>query len=578
MAIDFNFTSGYKPPGVYTQSVPGPQLGVRSSVPTAVAIFGLSVGYLKYRESLRINPDALDAEGDLVPVNNAPLGIDANGLPNRLGIRVITGSPVIFATSNIDISAPGSPIEGLLPDGVTSDEVSPDVNDLVYLTAQTKGTENGLYKFLGAAVPLQRAVDTFTVTNPESGYVYVNGLDYAVVLLDADADNDDAEASAAVKARNNVYTIKRVNRGANAGIQEGDIVSVSYYYTAPDYFDVYALYDYDDVRDRYGEPFDANGNIQSELTLAAKFAFLNGASSVLTCAVDPVNPASPTIGDYENALKKFRDEEQIAIIVPATGDPQIQALVSSHVNQQSEKKYERRAIVGIDGSKVLVGTNVRIDQAQALSDQRVALISPSRFLYFSPELNRQIKLGGQYMAAAVAGKSVSQIAAMPLTRKTISGFLGPATEDTLREGGKNLESQNGLMVIEKTRRNQIQVRHGVTTNSTDLLTREWSIIGQQDVMVYRIRDFLDADGLIGMPIYDTTLIQVKASAESALVSLVRDEIIVDYKNLKVRQLAVTPDVIEVRYEWQPAYPLNYIIVRYSVAVMSGDITITEASL
>ena len=67
------------------------------------------------------------------------------------------------------------------------------------------------------------------------------------------------------------------------------------------------------------------------------------------------------------------------------------------------------------------------------------------------------------------------------------------------------------MVVERTRRQLIQVRHGVTTNPTDLLTREWSIIGQQDVMVYRIRDYLDADGLIGQPIYDTTLIQVKAS-------------------------------------------------------------------
>lgn len=75
-----------------------------------------------------------------------------------------------------------------------------------------------------------------------------------------------------------------------------------------------------------------------------------------------------------------------------------------------------------------------------------------------------------------------------------------------------------------------------------------------------------------MPIYDTTLIQVKASAEAALVSLERDQIIVGHRNLKVRQLATHPDVVEVRYEWQPAYPLNYILVRYSVEVMTGDVT------
>ena len=130
------------------------------------------------------------------------------------------------------------------------------------------------------------------------------------------------------------------------------------------------------------------------------------------------------------------------------------------------------------------------------------------------------------------------------------------------------------MVVEKNRHNQVQIRHGLTTNSSDLLNREWSIIRQQDVMVYRIRDYLDADGLVGMPIYDTTLIQVKASAESALVSLVRDEVIAGYQNLKVRQISTQPDVIEVRYEWKPAYPLNYIVVKYSVAVMTGDVTIS----
>lgn len=562
MAIDFG--TYYHPPGVYTESTGGPQLSVRSSVPTAVAIFGLAVGYLSYREALTIKPDALDSEGDLVPVNNEPL--------SRTGIKVITTGPVVFADSNVNVDSPGATIEGLLPDS-TLDEVTLSSGDLVYLTAQTKPTQNGLYTFtvVGSATKLTRAVDTFKVVNPTSGYTYINGLDYSIELVDADADNDNVDNSTAVRARNDVYTIKRKNRGAEVGILEGDTLSISYRYTDPNYFDVFALYDYDDVRDRYGEPFDATGNIQSEVTLAAKFAFLNGASQVLTCAVDPADPDNPVIGDYDEALAKFRDEEQIAVIVSGTGDPEIQPLIANHVGEQSSKKYERRAVIGVDGSSIIVPTGTRIEYAEALSNERVAMVSPSRFTYFAPELNKSITLGGQYMAAAVAGRSVSLAPAMPLTRKIITGFSGPA--ETLREGEKNLESQNGLMVIEKTRRNQVQVRHGVTTNSIELLTREWSIIGQQDVMVYRIRDYLDGDGLIGMPIYDTTLIQVKASAEAALVSLVRDAVIVGYQNLKVRQIATQPDVVEVRYEWKPAYPLNYILVRYSVAVMSGDVTI-----
>ena len=60
-----------------------------------------------------------------------------------------------------------------------------------------------------------------------------------------------------------------------------------------------------------------------------------------------------------------------------------------------------------------------------LTEQRIALVSPSTFNYYAPELNKPIVLGGQYMAAALAGLTISMIAAMPLTRKTVRGFMGP---------------------------------------------------------------------------------------------------------------------------------------------------------
>jgi hypothetical protein len=570
MAIDF---TTYNPPGIYTESVGGPQLAVRSTVPTAVAIFGTSVGYKTYREAVKINSDAANTPGgDVVPQNSKEL--------TKAGIKVLTDedglipSPVVIvvAGTTVDLTAPGSSLTGVKPDG-TSGAVTLTAGDLIYLNNQTPSTQNGLYTWNRAAddeedgAALTVVVDTFKLLNPDTGKAYIRGLDYLIVKTDSGAGNLNT-------TRDDKYAIRRIDRGATAGIQEGKYVQAFYRYTSKDYHAVHALYDYDDVRELYGEPFDSNGNILSEITLAAKFAFINGASTVLTCAIDRETYPSEARA-YEEALKLFRDEDQIAIIVPGTGDSYIYELVKEHVNKQSENKYERRALLGIDGSVNSVETSIRQGYAETLSSSRIGLITPSRFEYYAPELSDKVILGGQYMAAAVAGKSVSQIASMPLTRKVIDGFVGPAESPMQREGEKDLETQAGLMVIEKTRRNQVQVRHGVTTDFSELLTREWSIIGQQDVMVYRVRDFLDADGLIGMPIYDTTLIQVKASAEAALQTLIRDGIIVGYQNLKVRQIATLPDVIEVRYEWKPAYPLNYIVVRYSVAVMTGDVTITN---
>lgn len=574
MAIDF---TRYQPPGIYTESLGGPQLGVRSSVPTAVAIFGQALGYRTFRESLKINPDT----GDTITVQD----IGITGSPTGGNFTLTLSGQT---TANIAYNAPPNAVESAL-------KALSNVNDAtgVAVTGSPGGPWHAV--FTGATAPLtynaagltpsggitvnseqfgvaalnrtlaQKGIKTATikVVNPNSGEPYVVGTDFVVTRLSAGEDTTPA-------TRDDLYTIQRVIDGGH--IHAGDTVQLSYQFTDPNYFEVYTLYDYDDIRDLYGDPFDSAGNIVSELTLAAYFATINGATTILACAVDPEDPNTVTIGDYSDALDKFRDEEQIAIIVPATGAQAIQALVQQHVTQQSNNKYERRAICGLDGSTVPIASSQRIIDAQELTEQRMALISPSGFLYYAPELNREITIGGQFMAAAVAGKSVSAIAAMPLTRKNILGFRGPA--EFQREGEKNLESSEGLMVIEKTRRNLIQVRHGVTTNPTDLHTREWSIIGQQDVMVYRVRDYLDADGLIGMPIYDTTIVQVKASAEAALTSLVRDQIIRGYRNLKARQIDTMPDVIEVRYEWRPAYPLNYIVVRYSIAAETGDITTT----
>lgn len=578
MATEFSRIN-YQPPGIYTQSVGGPQLAVNSTVPTAVAIFGQAVGYQTYRESVAV-PDDITVSGALVPAATASL--------THTGVQIVEQTIVARSGTNItDLKSPGSTFGG----------TTPTANDYIQLYGQTNTSQNGIYKWVGAALPLEPVFNPFVVVNPITGFVYAEGIDYTIFRVTA-AGTTDVNA---VAKRDDEYAIKRVKGTASGAaraslINERDVVQVAYRYTNPEYFDVHALYDYDDVRERYGEPFSASGSIQSELTLAAKFAFINGATTVLTCAVDTqgVYPTgSVTDGgssnagqakslalNYQDALDKFADESQVAIVVCASGNGDYHGMVKTHVTAQSERKYERRAIVGLDGSGgTVIGKAQRIAAASGLRERRMALISPSVFKHYAVEVGDYIKLGSQFVAAAVAGKSVSQIAAMPLTRKTINGIESPiyTVNDPGREAQKTEESKNGLLVVEKTRTNQNQIRHGVSTDPTDLISAEWSITGQEDVMVYRVRDYLEADGLIGMPIYDTTLLQVKASAEAALVSLQRDAIIVGFQNLKIRQIATMPDVVEVRYEWKPAYPLNYISVKYSIEVMTGDVVPSDGT-
>lgn len=570
--------SRYKPPGVYTEAIPGPQIGINSTMPTAVALFGTARGYKTFVESLTINPDDDGVVTTmLVTLTGSPTGTfklifgtePTVGISVTASIGVVQSALVALTGIGVnDVSVTGSPGAWLVTfTGALAGESQP------IFTKDVTGLSGGDISIVKTDLGIpavnrtlsQKGIKTASieVRNPISGQVYVLGTDYTVYRIAAGPD-------ATVNTRDDLYTIQRVIDGGHIDVTE--VVQLTYEYTDPSYFDPQLFYDYDDVRDMYGEPFDTAGNIVSELTLGAKFAFLNGAYQIVTVAVDPANPSAPVIGDYNNALQKLNDNPYVAVIVPCTGAQPMFQLVQEHVQAQSANRFERRAILGRDGSVTAVGSSQRIIDAQALTDARIMMVCPTAFTYFSAELNREVALGAQFMAAALGGLTVKLSFAMPLTRKVITGWTGVVEQE--QDGQKNLESQNGLCVIEKTRRQLMQVRHGVATNPTSILTREWSITGQADAMVYRLRDYLEADDLIGQPILPITMINTKASAEAALQSLIRDSLIRDYQGLKVRQLLQNPDVLEVSYSWLPAFPLNYILVRYAVTLSTGDVTTT----
>jgi hypothetical protein len=479
-AVDF---SQYQPPGVYMNPTPGPQLGVNTNQPTAVALFGQTLGYMSYVQTVQIQPDT----NDTTP----------------------------------------APTQTLAFQGINT--------------------------------------ATVVVANPSTGSSYTLNSDYTIVLVGGTANTSDSQ-----------YAIQRVIGG---NLSPTDFIQVSYQYTDSTYYQPYIFYTYSDVVAAYGAPWNLNtGTLQSELTLAAQFAFLNGAYQVVCVAVrSSTTPGNATVGDYGTALNSLQDQPLVAIVVPCTGQQPLFQLVQEHVDQQSANRFERRAIIGLDGTVVPVPSSQRIVDAQAISDSRVMLVCPATFTYFSPELNQSVTIGGQFMAACLAAITISQAGgwAMPLTRKIPAGWTSVAELEL--SGQKNLESQNGLCVIEQTRTGTIQVRHGLSTDSTSLVSREWSIIGQQDAMVYTLRAYLESDNLIGQPIYLYTLQNVLGSAEAALQTLIVGGQIVDYTGLAVRQLITNPDVLEVQFQWLPAWPLNYIVCTFSITLSAGTANSTTGT-
>lgn len=430
--------------------------------------------------------------------------------------------------------------------------INPDINDTTPSPTQTLA---------------QAGINTSTVTvvNPNTLAAYTLNTDYTLVLVGGTAGTSSS-----------LYAVERVISGH---ISPGDYIQISYQYTDADYYTPYTFYQYTDMVTAYGAPYDTTtGTIQSGLTLMGQFAFLNGAYQVIACAVESSNGAgNASVGDYANTLVQLADNPLIAVVVTDSGAQPLHQFVQEHVDQQSLNRFERRGIVALDGTVTAVPSSQRIIDAQEIDDQRMMLVCPATFVYYSPELSQSVTVGGQYMSACLAAITVAQQGgfAMPLTRKTITGWT--AIGETELTAQKNLESQNGLCVIEQTSTGLIQVRHGVTTNPSDLETREWSIIGQQDAMVYTLRAYLESDNLIGQPIYAYTLQNVKGSAEAALQSLIVSGLIVDYTSLTCRQLLTNPDVLEVRFNWLPAFPLNYIVCTFSISLTTGTSTTTTGT-
>jgi hypothetical protein len=386
-----------------------------------------------------------------------------------------------------------------------------------------------------------------------------------------------------------------ITRSASTTIASDQAVQVTYSYAEPGYFQPQPFYDYRDVVAMYGEPLawdeqTKTPQILSEISLAAKFAILNGAHTVVCVPVIPTGgtgtqPRTVTTDDYNTAIDLLKDNSDVAVIVPLNGIASA-AHVKQHVNDQSQTRYERRAILGFDGATTPISTTTRSNSAGTENtglDARIMMVSPSQFKYYAAELDKygnngkEITLGGQYMAASLAGMTVSMSPAQPLTHKFPVGWKSLSDSDVLNEGQMTRETTEGLCVIEYDRRKSIRVRHGVSTNPSNLLDREWSIIGQQDALVYRLRDYLDDANLIGQPIYSYTLVNVKASAEAALQSLVRDSLLVDYVGLSARQLLQNPDVIEISFGWRPAFPLNYIILTFAVNLTTGTLGVNSGT-
>lgn len=401
------------------------------------------------------------------------------------------------------------------------------------------------------------------VTSLDGSITYQLSTDFSVAATVGDDNN-------ALTVTDNGMTVTRINNGA---IPSPGVVRVNYQYADSAYYDAVKVGDFELVKDLYGEPFDpTTGVITSPLSMAAKVAFENGAQELVLVAT--TGTTTVTSDAIAAAYAKIANLHEVGVVVPVTAGISVGSNLNSvasdlvnHCNITADGGFFRIGIMGAETGFTGDPTTL----ATAANSARCMVAWPNKLLYYNPFSSQAVEIGGQYLAAAYAGRLVSQSVQEGLTRKGVSSFAGIASSalQTMSRSNKDAWSNGGVAVTELTRQNTLIVRHGTSTKTSSTATREVSITRAKDRMVQLIQDSIDSAQLVGSPITQTSVTQIKAIVQGALENCKNAGVIIDYTSLAGRSKPGDPQVIEIKFQYKPAWPLNYILISFSIDTTTG---------
>lgn len=453
----------------------------------------------------------------------------------------------------------------------------------VYAASGTSLTQPGIYVTAVTGPPVIAA----PVVRNMAGALMVYGDDYTFVVT----AGSGGASTATTKIKRLPEDLDVPSGASPNGLLDGAQVRITYAFTSASYFEPTLHEDYDQIVSMYGPPLVSTApssptasQVSSALTLAAKIALENGATSVL-CV-----PTNPTAGDYRVQLNAaygkvevdYRAQILVPLFVDGTYDTSVGANmanllsdVKNHCETAAADGYGRIAFTGAPSNydNVIGQDSLAIQQAS----RRLILAYPNRILTFNSAVNASTEIDGFYLGAAMAGRIARNPVARGLTRQSLTSFTGlPATvAQAMTRTFRNNMSRSGVCVAEINQANQLVVRHGLSTQMTSVLTQEISLTRVGDTLLQMIQTGMENSGLIGEPITAEMTTNVKSALLGLLEQAVADGVIVAYANALVRQLSSDPSIIEATFSYKPAIPMNYIVVKFAVDLTTGDTTAEE---
>lgn len=366
-------------------------------------------------------------------------------------------------------------------------------------------------------------------------------------------------------------------------------VRVTYNATPSDYWLPTRCFTQYDVEQKYGPAWDSSGNILNPLSFAASMCFANGANSIVlqalfTSGTPNTNPAG-TLTDWENTLTNLYNIEDINVVVPIISTTELSTQPSDTLSLQIFEavqnfvaymaQNQNQLVIAICGEDatggVLASPTTLQTHAASLGandpyGEFIVFLSPATFAIGNPVTGLTTNIGGQYVAAAVAGMLSRYAVQTPLTRKQVNVLTSVNVART--EAQKDQDASNGCLVIE-AKQGRIQVRDAITTSQVSISSRALSVVRAKHFMMENIRQVLDSQVVGQIVLDDQANFTVQLLVQNELELLVEQATIVSYDAIQCTQDPNDPTALDVRFSYLPAYPLNRVSISFSIDQSSG---------
>lgn len=371
-------------------------------------------------------------------------------------------------------------------------------------------------------------------------------------------------------------------------------VRVDYTYIPRNYYVPTLFTSLQEVETKYGPAFNADGTVANPLSAGAYMCLRSGSNEIICHALHTTGEDGRRIsgdeGDpthWATTLESLKNQTSINVLVPIIGQSAsttdetvaaIQSRIVDHINYMQQENEYIVALFGEDGTENgAVSTNrassdTLREHAQILGQQsypeRTVLVSPSSFRIINPVTGKTGFIGGQYVAASLAGVLARDPIQSSLTRKSVPGIIDVGIYKNETE--KNEDATAGLTVIE-SKNGTVRVRHGITTAVNDANKRELNAMRSKFFMIETIKTTLD-DNVIGRVLSDGRApFIVMTNVTGVLEFLKNSGVITGYSSVNATVAPNAPTAMTVRFSYSLPYSINNIEVAMSLDTVTGNI-------